>query len=256
MFDVDRFHTLRRGTFGARLEYFPELDSTNRFAAERAREGVEEGTVILAETQTAGRGRNTNSWYSPPHLNIYSTTILFPPMNRLHHLPFMVAISLADALEHYGVECDLKWPNDIQAGGKKIAGILIQTSMDENRLHFAIAGTGINVNAKDFPPNLQDTATSIFQITGSNIIREELLSSYLVRFEELYRKNEHQWDELHEMFARRSSYVSGCNVVIEQQGKITTGRTAGLDPFGGLILETEQGREIVYAGEVAACRKK
>lgn len=257
MFDTRYFHSLRSGNFGAELYYLSEVDSTNRVAGELATKGMREGTVVLAESQTAGRGRNAHSWYSPPFVNLYFTILLYPPADRLHYLPFLTSVSLAETLEIYGVQCDLKWPNDILVGRKKIAGVLIQTSVEENRLRYAIVGIGMNVNAKSFSATLDSVAISMFQIITRESNREELLATFLSKFEGHYSTmKELSWDELREMVQRRSTYIQGCEVKIEQQGRVIMGTTAGLDPMGGLVLETELGPEVFYAGEVEACRKK
>jgi BirA family biotin operon repressor/biotin-[acetyl-CoA-carboxylase] ligase len=257
MFDVEKFQSYRKGLFGENFHYFDEIDSTNRAAADLARWNVPAGTVVLADCQTDGRGRNSHTWYSPAAVNLYFTVILYPPPDRLHYLPFLIALSLARAIEPLGLECDLKWPNDVLCDGKKICGILIQTAIEDSRLQFALAGIGINVNALSFPGELQPVATSVAQQTGLNTDREKLLASVLWQLEQLYGKiMEMHWEELTGEFQRRSTFYAGCDVVIEQQGKVVSGRTAGVDRMGGLIVETTHGAEVFYAGEIQACRKK
>jgi BirA family biotin operon repressor/biotin-[acetyl-CoA-carboxylase] ligase len=257
MFDVRKFHEFRKGDFGKRLIYFDDIDSTNRVASDLARSGATEGTVILADSQTQGRGRNTHTWYSPPGVNLYFTVILFPQAERLHYLPYLAGLSIAQALDQLGIDCDLKWPNDILIDGKKAGGVLIQTSIEENRLQFALLGIGINVNTVSFPEQLQSIATSLAQVLGREIDRENFFAHLLFEFEQLYgRIAVMSWEELTDLFSRRSSILQGCHVQIEQQGEIKTGVTAGLDSMGGLVLQTPAGREIFYAGEIVSCRKK
>jgi BirA family biotin operon repressor/biotin-[acetyl-CoA-carboxylase] ligase len=257
MFDVEKFKARRKGNFGKELFYFDEIDSTNRAAADFAREKVREGTVVIAESQSAGRGRNSHIWYSPAEENLYFTVILYPPAERLHYLPFLSALSLIEALESLGLHCDLKWPNDLLVNGKKISGVLIQTSMEENQLQFALIGIGINVNAKSFPPDLQPIAASIATETGMETERERLLASILWELERLYREIRNiKWEDLTSRVKGKSSFLEGCEIQVEQQGKMITGRTAGVDPLGGLIVQTSAGREVFYAGEIQACRKK
>jgi BirA family transcriptional regulator, biotin operon repressor / biotin---[acetyl-CoA-carboxylase] ligase len=257
MFDVNKFQALRTGQFGSELHFFDQVDSTNRVAADLARRSAAEGSVVLADHQAGGRGRESRTWYSPAGLNLYFTLVLYPPADRLHYLPFLTGLGVAQSLEAIGVSCDLKWPNDLLAQGKKIAGILIQTSVEENRLHFAIAGVGVNLNVPAFPPELEDIATSVRRITGKEVDREQMLAQILACFENLYGQlHIMKWDQLCDSVSRRSSYIQNCDVQIQQQAGLTTGRTAGLDSMGGLIVETENGREVFYAGEVSACRKK
>ena len=255
MFDVERFHQLRRGKFGSSLQYFAEIDSTNIFAMELARQRVSEGTVVLADSQTSGRGRNSHAWYSPAGLNLYFTLVLYPSSERLHFLPFIISLGIAEELDRPGLICDLKWPNDILVDERKIAGILIQTAIEENRLQYAVVGIGINVNTFTFPKELEATAVSIAQCTGSQLEREPLLAQVLWKIEQSYFMPL-KWQELITLVKEKSSFFDGCRVQIEQQGKIISGTTAGVDPLGGLILETEEGREIFYAGEIQSCRKK
>ena len=256
MFDVQRFQILRKGNFGSELRYYEEIESTNPVALELARNRATEGTVVLADRQLQGRGRNSHGWFSPGGVNLYFTMILYPDTDRLHYLPFLVALSIARTLEQFGVSCDLKWPNDVLVQGKKISGILIQTSMEENRLQFALVGVGINLNIKAFPSDLEPIATSVLQVTGKDVDREEFFASQLLALEQLYKRSrEMTWEELSAAFKSKSSFVEGCEVRITQDGKVTMGTTAGLDPMGGLILKTTTGQEVFYAGEVQSCRK-
>jgi BirA family transcriptional regulator, biotin operon repressor / biotin---[acetyl-CoA-carboxylase] ligase len=257
MFKIQNFQAARKGLFGENLHYFDKIDSTNRAAADLARWNVAAGTVVIADSQSEGRGRNSHSWYSPPGVNLYFTVILYPSAARLHYLPFLIGLGIADALEPLGIECDLKWPNDVMCNGKKISGVLIQTAIEENRLQFALAGIGINVNVQSFPAELEPVATSVVQQIGHDTDREDLLVSVLWQLELLYGKlMEMTWEELTDAYQRKSSFFQGCDVFIEQQGKIVSGRTAGVDRLGGLIVETTGGSEVFYAGEIQACRKR
>ena len=257
MFDVQKFHKYRKGDFGKDLIYFDEVDSTNRVASDLAKNGAAEGTVVLADGQTQGRGRNSRIWYSPPGVNLYFTVVLFPPLDRLHYLPYVAGLSVARALEPLGIPSELKWPNDILVDGKKAGGVLIQTSIEQNRLQFALAGIGINVNAVHFPDELQPIAISLTQVLGKKIVREQLLADILFDLEQLYgRIARMSWEEMAELVGRHSSILTGCAVEIEQQGEIKSGVTQGLDSMGGLIVQTAAGREIFYAGEIVSCRKR
>jgi len=257
MFDSRRFKELRSGTFGESFLYFPSTQSTNQIALEKARENVPEGSVILADSQSQGRGRGSHAWFSPPNGNLYCSVILYPRQERLHYLPFIAAVALFQTLEEWRITGDLKWPNDVLVQGKKLAGILVQTSMEENRLRFAILGIGVNLNVEEFPPDLAPIAISAFQVLGLKVDREAFLASLLRNLEQLYgRINTIPWEELIHMFGSRSSYLRDCPVQVELDGKQITGITGGIDPMGGLIVQTTSGREIVYAGEIFSCRKK
>jgi BirA family transcriptional regulator, biotin operon repressor / biotin---[acetyl-CoA-carboxylase] ligase len=257
MFDLQKFQEARLGTFGHEIFYYPEIDSTSRIAAEKARENAAEGSIVFADCQTQGRGRGTHTWFSPANVNLYFTVILYPENQRIHYLPFLSGLAISLALDKLGIESDLKWPNDVLVRGKKIAGILIQTSLEENRLQYALVGIGINLNVMEFPPELKTNAVSASQILGHTLNREEFFASLLYELEKLYEnRNRISWEELSGMFRKRSSYVQGCDVEVNQEGRKIAGVTAGLDSMGGLILKTLEGTETIYAGDVLSCRKK
>ncbi len=257
MFLVDQFHKARKSNLGAALTCFDRIDSTNMVADKIAREGAPEGTVILADSQSAGRGRNSRAWHSPPGLNLYFTLILRPAISRLHYLPYLSGLSIVNALLELGLTPDLKWPNDVLVQGKKICGILIQTSIEENRLQFALVGVGINVNVRAFPPDLEATATSVAECLGHLVSRELFFAGCLFELERLYeRMNDMCWSEVCDLIEAHSSFLRNCRVSIEQDGRITNGVTAGLDSFGGLILQTESGQQVFHAGEIQSCRRQ
>lgn len=257
MFDVAEFQKRRRGHFGKVLYYFETQESTNLTAEELAGDNVPEGVVVLANEQTGGRGRKDRSWFSPPDQNVYFSIIVRPHGSRLHFLPFMAALSVIRAIRGLEIKGDLKWPNDVLAGGRKLAGVLMQTSTEQNTLRYAIVGVGINVNTADFPEELSATATSIAREKKETVSRESLLASVLMEFERLYEKmDELVWLEFAAELERCSSYLRGCPVRVRENAQTIEGTTAGLDSFGGLILDTQRGKRIVYAGDVQSCRKE
>ena len=254
MFDVAQFHTNRKSNTGSEFYYFASLESTNKTAEKFAREGCVEGTIVLANQQTSGRGRKGNPWHSPADVNLYFSLVLRPELNRLHYLPFISALSVAKILEDQGLQPDIKWPNDILVLGKKVCGILIETAVEQSKVSSAIVGFGINVNVTQFPEELRNTAGSILQLKGSAVSRELLLADLLQHFEKL---NDLGWKDLVSQVEENSSYIRDCRVTITApDGGVTEGMTAGLDSFGGLILETDSGRKIFHAGEVQECRRK
>ena len=256
MFNIEDFQKRRRGRFGKNFHYLPQVDSTNRVAEELARSGVEEGALVLTDEQTAGKGRKGNAWYSPPEENLYFTLLLRPFEKRLHHLPFLAGLAIARMLSGFSIDADLKWPNDVLADGKKISGMLIQTSIEQNHLQFAVLGCGLNVNTRCFPAQLAERATSIRILKGAPVPREQVLASLLLEFEELYgRIQEMSWSDLCREVENSSSIIRNCEVLVQENGKTFRGTTCGLDPFGGLIVETVEGRRAFYAGEVQSCRK-
>lgn len=261
MFDTADFQRRRRGKFGRELYYFEELESTNTQAADLARTGALEGTVVLANCQTGGKGRKGNTWFSPPDVNIYASIVLRPGKENLRCIPFVTGLAVVRMLAAAGMAAELKWPNDVLVGGRKIAGILVETSGSENRLEFAVSGCGINVNVTRFPAELVSSATSVaLHSSGTSAppAREVLLASFLLEFELLYEKIEATpWADLCAELEKHSSYLRGCQVQVLQEDRVIEGETSGLDAFGGLIIQTPGGGpQTVYAGEVQLCRKR
>lgn len=257
MFDVAAFQKLRKGNFGKDLFYFETLESTNLTAGELALQDAAEGTVVLANEQTGGKGRMNRSWFSPADQNLYFSLLLRPDSTRLHYLPFMAALAIANTVASLGIDADLKWPNDVLVKGKKLSGILMQTSTEKNMLRHAVLGIGINVNVRMFPPELDATATSvILELPEGSAVRESILASVLLDFERHYLAiHELVWSDFCLELESRSSYLRDCPVQVKEHDRILEGTTAGLDEFGGLILDTVDGRKIVYAGDVQSCRK-
>lgn len=257
MFDVADFHLRQRGDFGRELCYFDELESTNVTAEKLAKDGYPEGTVVLANSQTQGRGRKGNPWFSPPDVNLYFSVILHPQLAHVPYLPFITALSLLKACEEVGLQGNLKWPNDILINEKKACGILIQTAVEEQTLQYAVIGCGINVNLREFPEDLKGKVTSIALEKGATVHRESLLASILFHLEEIYRRMPAiDWKDFCAELERRSTFLRGCEVEVHQEGNTYVGTSAGLDSHGGLLVKIENSVKVFYAGEIQACRKK
>ncbi len=247
---------MRKGTFGKEFYYFDRLESTNQTALMLAEKACPQGTLVLANEQTKGRGRKGSPWYSPRDVNLYFSILLYPDASRLQYLPFAAGLSVLLALEAIGLKPDLKWPNDILVSGKKISGVMIETSMEQSRLLHAVVGCGVNVNDKMLPAALQESATTIAIEKDSVFSRESLLASILFEFERLYEKiDEVTWTEFTTEVEKHSTYLNGCQVRILQDGESFEGVTSGLDSYGGLILTISSQRKVFYAGEVQSCRK-
>src|SRR5512147_472545 len=150
---------------GQVLHHFEVISSTNDHARELAEEGAGHGEVVIAESQTGGRGRRGRPWVSPPGRNAYFSVILRPdlPPSRAPELTLLASVALCDALRQANVPAAIKWPNDLLVGDRKIAGILTELASEPERVHWAVVGIGVNVNAaaEDFPAELRDVATSV-----------------------------------------------------------------------------------------------
>ncbi len=172
---------------GQRVIYYPSLTSTMEIARQEARQGAEEGTVIIADEQTAGRGRLKRAWLSPRG-NIALSVILRPHMAHLHSLVMLASLAVVHSIEAVtGLKPRIKWPNDVLIAGKKVCGILIESHVQRKRVDYAIMGIGINVNLRpgDFP-DISPTATSLSGELGRDIPRLSLVRHLLVEIERLY----------------------------------------------------------------------
>ena len=234
-------------------------DSTMRDAAKLAARGEAHGTVIVAESQTDGIGRHGHSWHSAAGGGIYASIILrltlSPELQAV--LPMALGLAVQRAVNDLcGVNCDLRWPNDLLLNEKKLAGVMVQ-SVEPGTL---IAGIGLNVNQTEFPEDLRSIATSLRIETGRAHPREELLDRLVgLRRREvaeslayarlLARRGKRP---ILEQFEARSSYVQGKAVSVDADNRQFTGTTAGLDANGFLLVQTETGLETVLAGGVRA----
>ncbi len=256
---VEDLKSLQRDRLiGRDFLFFPEIDSTNREARDRARKGAREGTVILADYQSHGRGRLGRTWESPSGANVYLSVILRPPIPppAAPQITLLAGVSAARALSHVsGLECRIKWPNDILVRGKKLAGILAEMEAEGSDTRFIILGFGVNVNweKEDFPPELRESATSLRAEKGEEISRAAAAAGLLRELEAEYVSF------LREGFSarlrddwNRLSGVNGKRVTLQSpEGKIS-GRALGLDPDGALLLLDGEGSTRRFiAGEVS-----
>ena len=247
---------LLRGTiFESHLHHFYKIGSTNTAAMAAAAEGSPEGSVFLAEEQTAGRGRGANSWHSPRSTGVYCSVILRPALAPSDVLGLSLAAGLAvkaaigqiDAQ----VELDLKWPNDVLIKGKKVSGILTEMNAEATRVRYIVVGIGINVNQASFPEDLP--ATSLRIASGKEWSRVELVGALLKSLDREYRQLLVDLDTkaaILERFAENSSWVLGKQVRIEENGLAFDGITEGLDARGFLRVRTLFGVQTVLSGTV------
>jgi BirA family biotin operon repressor/biotin-[acetyl-CoA-carboxylase] ligase len=220
-----------------------------------AQAGADEGTLVLADTQTAGRGRLGRSWMSEPGLGLYFSLVLRPrlPAAKLPLLTLALGLGVAEGIEQAcKVECDLRWPNDILLAEKKVCGILVETSSEQDEPSYLIAGVGINVNHETMPPDLAEIATSLRIETGCEYDREEVLHAVLRGLERYYGVFlDDGPDQIVAALTEKSSYVFDREVSVTNGNSETVGTTAGLNSSGVLLLRMPDGRiEPVLAGSV------
>jgi BirA family transcriptional regulator, biotin operon repressor / biotin---[acetyl-CoA-carboxylase] ligase len=251
---------LKGSIFGKRIHHFFKVDSTNRVAMDLGHAGEPEGTVVLAEEQTAGRGRAGHSWHSERATGIYVTLLLRPRISPVQAslLTMMAGLSAFSAIRAQSdLEPDLKWPNDILVGGKKLGGILTEMHAEPNQVRFVIVGIGINVNQEKFPTELSAIATSLRAETGRPQSRLELLVRLLRQFETDYNQFIAKGPEgVIRNFETVSSFTRGERVRVTNGPESYAGVTDGLSPEGFLRVRPD-GSSIsvsVIAGDVSLDR--
>jgi len=251
----------RLGTriIGRNLYHFYGVDSTNSFAARLIAHGrrIPEGTVIIAESQHAGRGRLGRSWYSEREAGIYLSMVLFPttPPSLAPLFTLGTAVAMHNAAERYsGLDIDIKWPNDLLVGGKKFCGILSEIQAEVDLVKTMIIGVGLNANQERLPDDIADRATSLRIASGRIQSRIEILLEFLEEFENIYLDFERKGPRgIIDQWTRFSSFANGRKIEIHDGVRKISGVTCGLNPLGALRIEQKGGRiEEVYSGDVAA----
>jgi BirA family biotin operon repressor/biotin-[acetyl-CoA-carboxylase] ligase len=245
------------------IHWFEETDSTNRVAGDLARAGASHGTTVVAEGQTAGRGRLGRRFFSPPHRNLYTSIVLRPRLG-LAEAPLVIlaaATAVAESVAAWaGTETvSIKWPNDVQIRGLKTSGILMELHAEATRVGFLVLGIGVNLNADPagFPEEFRARATSLAAQTGAAVERaafarhlygtlEDVLDAHADRGLDGFR-------ERFEPFFR----MAGARVrVADAEGRETAGRVLGVAPDGSLRLRDDAGREHrVVAGDVTVAKE-
>jgi len=234
---------------GRHLIHRNRIGSSMDLARREAARGAAEGSLILAEEQTAGRGRFGRPWLSPPGENLYLTLIMRPEMERLSSLSIITPLAVCLAVEETtGLYCHIKWPNDILIGERKLAGVLIESALAGDEVHYALIGIGLNVNLDvEVYPDIAEIATSLKRELGREIPREQVLATLLNRFEEQYAGPPEiafaAWQERLETLGRQIRVRIG--------DEVEEGLAEEVDAKGSLILRRADGSRLtIPAGEV------
>jgi len=244
---------LKTNVVGKKLFVFEEIDSTNACAKTLAETGTPEGTVVVADFQTAGRGRLGRRWISEPGANLLFSLVLRPTLKKESAgiLTFFSAVFIARALEnvtHRDIEC--KWPNDILLNGRKCCGILLENSFVQGKVDFSVIGIGINVNQVSFQDDLSDRATSLFKELGHEFNRAKVFQELLRGADTLLPSLEKgetraimdDWDSRCRMFGKPVTILHGEERI--------SGTALRLNAEGGLVIDTPTGESTFYAGDV------
>lgn len=249
---------LKSSVFGQQHYFYcREIDSTNNYARTLASEGYPEGTVVVAEKQTAGRGRRGRSWYSPGSQGIYVSFILRPalPMKEISRISLLAAVVVAETLEgELGIPARIKWPNDILVNHKKICGILSEAVTDTDGIEYIVIGIGINMNnqLQEFPDDFRTAATSAQAESEQACSRIQILQGLLVNFER------HYYSLLEGDFAetlkkgRALSLAIGSRLRLDTINGSIEGQAVDIDDNGFLLLRDESGvMHTVMSGEIS-----
>lgn len=244
--------------FTTKILRYESLSSTNSEAARLAGLGAEEGLVVVADEQTAGRGRLQRKWISPKGAGLYSSILLHPeiPQESWSLITFVAALAVNDALfEACSLQTDIKWPNDLLASERKICGILAEV-VETSKGRGIVLGIGINLTNEAFPEELRSHAISVMEAIGSSPEREAILSSLLKALARWYAllHEDGSSERILAEWTRRSSYAEGKLVRIVNGDETITGVTRGLETDGGLRLETETRLLTIRAGDVVSLR--
>ncbi len=248
---------LVQGTiFSGHIHHYFRIGSTNVAAMQAGAAGEPEGSVFLAEEQTAGKGRGGHSWHSVESDGIYCSVLLRPRLAPADVLILSLAagVATARAVETAtGLKPDLRWPNDVLIGPRKFCGILTELNAEATRVRYIVVGIGLNVNHSEFPSDLRDIATSLRLESGREWSRLEIAAALLRSLDREYRalleRGAEARREVIRAFESFSSYVRGRHVQVEEEGGYT-GITAGLDDRGFLRVEATGGMRTVLSGTV------
>lgn len=245
-----RTRVLARGE----IFHYKETESTNSTAKLLAATNAPEGTLVISEMQTGGRGRRGREWHSPSGQGLYLSIILRPeiPPAEAPKMNLLTAVSVAETIISLtGLDALIKWPNDILVHGKKIGGILTEVDAEMDAVLYMVVGVGINVNNRTFPPGLRRRATSLFLETGRPFSRLTLLKGFLTRFEKDY--GDHRRQGFQPVIARWKGLtdVIGRSVRAGAPGHSLLGIVEDLDENGALVLRDRKGRiHRVFAGDI------
>ena len=241
---------------GDAIIYKDSMDSSNTQAKRLGENGAENGTLVVTDCQTAGKGRRGRSWVSPTGMNCYFTVLLRPDIlaEKASMITLVAALALAKAIkETTQLDTMIKWPNDVIANGKKLCGILTESSTDLEYINYVVVGIGINCNQTEFPDEIKETASSIRLETGKKVNRCQLLGSFLTHFENYYEIFLETEDlsglerEYNSLLVNRNREVK---IIEKERERVLT--AIGIDKTGALLVKDAEGnQEAIISGEVS-----
>jgi BirA family biotin operon repressor/biotin-[acetyl-CoA-carboxylase] ligase len=243
---------------GRQIYLFGEVASTNSVLVRLAKAGAREGTVVLAEGQTAGRGRLGKAWFSPAGVNLYASILFRPPIvpGEVAVFSFIVSLALADAIQEEGVEPAIKWPNDILVGRKKVAGVLAESVASGDRVDFVILGAGVNLNVERetlrsaLGPGAQ-SAVSLHEAVGRELDRNAFAARFLTLLDEWFHIYLSKSAEVILQAWRDRDVTTGRRVEVREGPEVFDGRAIGVNTEGHLAVQDSYGKvRRVVSGEI------
>ncbi len=245
---------------GRTIHFRDVVPSTNALAYSLAQEGAYHGEVAIAEQQTHGKGRRGRNWVSPHGRNLYFSAILRPdlPPQRAPELTLVAAVAVAETLREAGADASIKWPNDLQIGGKKVAGILTELFAEPDHVHFVVLGVGVNLNirASEFPPEVAGIATSLMEARGRRVPRALFAAAVFTRLEDWLDAHQDRGFALVREAWKSLSNTLGQEVLVKTERREFTGVAEDIDENGALLVRTAGGLEKVVAGDVEQLRPR
>ena len=251
----DNLHTKIIGVEPARIIYFDSTESTNIIAKKLAADNAAEGTVIIAEEQTGGKGRLDRKFFSPKYKSILFSLILRPKClpKDAPKFTLMAAVAIILAMKKFNLSAGIKWPNDIIFDNRKVVGILTEMSAAIEQVNYIVIGVGINANisAEDFPEDIKKIAASLAEMNGNNnISRTDFFCAVLEEFDKLY--SEMNFENIFELWRKYNITLNqNVKVISAESGDIFTGKAIDIDSDGALVISTDTGNKTVYAGDVS-----
>ncbi len=257
LYEQELVPLLQTNLIGQRFIYREAVESTNELAKELARQGAQDGTVVIAEEQTGGKGRLGRNWYSPPGQGIWFSIILRPPIAPVDipKITIVCAVAVAKTIKDFtGVSAGIKWPNDILINNRKVAGILIEMNAETDKVNYLIVGIGINVNLdlKTIPPGLTGIITSLEEQKGGPVTRVGLLAELLNSLDVLYREFiEGNFTPILSVWKEMSVTLNRW-VRIDSLNKIDEGIAFDIDNGGALLIMKKDGSmKRILSGEIS-----
>lgn len=251
-FAIDKVtQNLKIQTIGKNIFHFKEIDSTNLYVKKLIKDSIEEGTVVIADIQTKGRGRKNRKWSSHKG-GLWFSILLYPDISPKYGMLITMAssISVVQGIESTtDLKTEIKWPNDILINGQKVCGILTELESKKNKISYVIVGIGLNVN-NSLDDDLKSVATTLKQEVGKQISREELLISILKKYDENYnRVKSEDYNFIRDSWLKYSKII-GKKIQVEDEKIVETGVVTDIDDNGFLILDTIHGKTRIVSGDI------